>query len=115
MNTKALVMLPLFTLLVAVESLDGDVQVISDRLLVQLLATSDPATAAAAAAAQRPDGGWNDVNYTDRAPQGSWSPHTHLDRMVSMALAARQQGNASLLAAPTALAVDFWLRRDPQS
>jgi hypothetical protein len=97
--------------------------VLNTRLVSQILSgVDDPSlgirSAEKFAESLQLDGSWADINYTDRCRTGAWQPALHLNRQLSMGVAARLQTNSStnstiaLLIECIHRAIGFWTRMD---
>ncbi len=67
----------------------NDLETIRERFASHLISAIDTTHAAEHLDSQRDDGGWEDINYADRARAG-WSPHQHVLRIRSIAAAYHQ-------------------------
>lgn len=96
---------------------DEDVQRVR-RQLVELIAPRDPAAAqreaAAAVAAQRPDGTWAAVDYAD-AQRSNWRTSPHLTRLCRALAAHLHAGPDAAAAAALRRGLDAWFRLDPRN
>src|SRR5947209_14733254 len=102
----------------------ADIDTVRQRLVDSLLPKDDAAStsilqsARNAQAAQKPDGSWADIDYTDQA-RSAWKLQQHLERALLLAKADelnRQGKRADDSMGKAALrAVDWWTAHDPKN